>query len=563
MSTNPGGRMNARDAFHQWLTDRGISRMFGNPGSTELPMLVDWPKSVEYVLGLQESVVVAMADVYAQTTGMPALVNLHAAQGLGNAMGSLRTALHNHAPMVVTVGQEDTRHQILNPLLYGDMVSLGQPVVKWAYEVKEAADVVPALERAWHFAEAAPAGPVLLSIPMNLWDGPATKLPIRQSYTYTRTTVNPEFLSSVAEALSEATSPALVLGGGVARSDAFAEAVALAERLQCPVYGAPLAERMGFPNQHPLYEGMLQPVLPLILQTLGRYDVVVVIGAPVFLTYPYLPGPRGLPMQVYHIDDIDVNLSASLAQHTFQYPVKGAIAALANQVVEANHTRPNASAARRAQRKSAAIRSKQKLGAAFVLGTVSRMVAKDTVVIDEGISASPLVREYVNVFQSAQYFSASTGGLGWGIPAAIGAALARPGQKVVAIVGDGASLYGIQALWTLARLNLPVGVIVLNNQRYAILNGFGKMLYPSLESTIPGIELPGLNLVKIAEGFGVSASRIDTAAALESALESALNDGWRFDEGDAAGDAGAQSGQSAVKPFLLDVAVSSEDISLM
>lgn len=542
--------MNARDAFHQWLTDKQIRRMFGNPGSTELPMLVNWPKSVDYVLGLQESIVVAMADAYAQATGHCALVNLHAAQGLGNAIGSLRTALHNHAPLVVTVGQEDTRHQILEPLLYGDMVSLGKPVVKWAYEVKEAADLVPALERAWQLAEMAPAGPVLLSIPMNLWDQPATRLAIRQNHT--PVVAAPEYVMPVAQALSEAKAPALVLGGGVARSDAFEDAIALAERLQCPVYGAPLAERLGFPNQHPLYEGMLQPALPLILQTLAKHDVVVVIGAPAFMTYPYLPGPRSLPMQVYHIDDIDVHLSASLTQHTFQHPIKAAVAALADQVPAATDTRPNAAPARVAKRRSAALRAKQAMGTPYVLDTLSRMVPSDIVVIDEAVSASPLVREYLNVSGSAQYFSASTGGLGWGIPAAIGAALATPDQEVLAIVGDGASLYGIQALWTLARLNLPVGVIVLNNHRYSILNGFGRMLYPSLESTIPGIELPGIDLVKVSEGFGVPASHVGTPAELEAALASV----WITPEG-------GRSRRSAAQPFLLDVAVTSDAISLM
>ncbi len=551
MSMQEDQHISARDAFHQWLIDRRIQRMFGNPGSTELPMLINWPKSVEYVLGLQESIVVAMADAYAQATGQCALVNLHAAQGLGNAIGSLRTALYNHAPMVVTVGQEDTRHQIFEPLLYGDgdMVSLGKPVVKWSYEVKGAPDLVPALERAWQLAQLPPAGPVLLAIPMNIWDQSASLFAIRQSHT--PEIADPELVRPIVEALSKANAPALVLGGGVARSDAFDEAVHLAERLQCPVYGAPLAERMGFPNQHPLYEGMLAPALPLILQTLGKHDVVVVIGAPAFMTYPYLTGPRSLPMQVYHIDDIPVNLSASLAQHTFNYPIKPAISALASQVPATSQTRPDTTTARVAKRKSAASRSQQVMGVPYVLDTLSRMMPNDTVIIDEAISASSLVREYLNVHRRGQYFSASTGGLGWGIPAGIGAALANPGQHVLVVVGDGASLYGIQALWTLSRLNLPVGVIVLNNQKYAILNEFGKMLYPGLESTIPGLQLPGVDLVKLSEGFSISASDITTPEELEAGLNSVWN------KGDGIGVGSFSSG-----PFLFDVAVTSDAISL-
>lgn len=294
--------MNAREAFFAWLEARGVRHLFGNPGSTELPMLIGLPSPVRYVLGLQESVVVAMADAYAQASGMPAVVSLHAAPGLGNAIGALYTARKNRSPLVVVVGQQDTRHLLLEPLLAGDLAGMARPVVKWACEVAQPADVPAALEQAWHLAAAAPAGPVLLSVPANFWDAPADQVVLRRI----EPPGAPRGIDELAAALAEASSPALVLGAGVDRAGAraFESAVALAERLGADVYGEPIGPRIGFPTSHPLFRGMLLPAAPRLAQALARYDVVAVLGAPLFLTYPYLPGPLLPPgVRAYLVTD--------------------------------------------------------------------------------------------------------------------------------------------------------------------------------------------------------------------------------------------------------------------
>jgi benzoylformate decarboxylase len=277
--------MNIREATFEWMRARGIHHIFGNPGSTELPFLVNLPDSVRYVLALQESIAVAMADGYAQASGQPALINLHVAPGLGNAMGVLFTALKNRAPLIVTCGQQDTRHIFHEPLLSGDLVGMARPVTKWAYEVKHAADVPDALEQAYHLAMTPPRGPVFVSIPMNFWDAPAEPPRLKTLHTPDA----PQGLEAVAEALASAQKPALVYGAGVGGAGAVAEAVALAERLGCAVYHAPLNSRMGFPTSHPLYEGMLLPATPRLMQALSQHDFVLVVGAPVFLLYPYFP----------------------------------------------------------------------------------------------------------------------------------------------------------------------------------------------------------------------------------------------------------------------------------
>ncbi len=531
--------MNVREAFHQWLKNREVKMIFGNPGSTELPFLVEWPSDVQYVLGLQESIVVAMADGYAQASGCPAFVNLHAAQGLGNAIGAFRTARYNHSPMVVIVGQEDIRHHILEPLLYGDMTSLGKPVVKWAYEVKDSSEVVPAIERAFHLASLPPQGPVLLSVPMNLWDGPAKLVPTRE----VSTNFAPTQLAGLADALTNAAHPAIVVGAGAACSGAWEATMTLAERLQCPVFGAPLSSRMGFPNWHPLYAGMLQPVLPLIFQTLTRFDVVAVIGAPAFLTYPYLPGPQSLPKtRIYQVTDVPDDLAASLADFGYLGSIKESITQLLKAIPLRNPKPLSLSAARRAQRKSAAMRSRNQMGVPFVLDVLANHILNGTTtIVDEAASASPLVREYLPISQPSHYFTAATGGLGWGLPAAAGVALARPESPVLAVIGDGSSLYGIQALWTMAQHHLPVGIIILNNGQYGILENLGKMLYPGRETTIPGLRLPGVSLVDIAHGFGIFA----TSVKRPENLERELAEHWQNNA-----------------PFLLDITVEKENLSL-
>ena len=223
--------MNIREATFEWMRARGIRYIFGNPGSTELPFLVNLPDGVRYVLALQESIALAMADGYAQASGQPALVNLHVAPGLGNAMGVLFTALKNRAPLIVTCGQQDTRHIFHEPLLSGDLVGMARPVTKWAYEVKHAADVPDALEQAYHLAMTPPRGPVFVSIPMNFWDAPAEPPRLKTLHAPDA----PQGLEAVAEALTAAQKPALVCGAGVGGAGAVAEAVALAEKLGCAV----------------------------------------------------------------------------------------------------------------------------------------------------------------------------------------------------------------------------------------------------------------------------------------------------------------------------------------
>lgn len=513
--------MNIREATFEWMRARAIRHIFGNPGSTELPFLVSLPDGVRYVLGLQESIALAMADGYAQASGEPALVNLHVAPGLGNAMGVLFTALKNRAPLIVTCGQQDTRHIFHEPLLSGDLVSMARPVTKWAYEVKHAADVPDALEQAYHIALTPPRGPVFVSVPMNFWDAPAQPPRVKALHPPSA----PQELTPIVDALTAAHRPALVCGAGVGGANALHEAVALAEKVGCAVYHAPLNSRIGFPTKHPLYEGMLLPATPRLLQTLSQHDFVLVVGAPVFLLYPYFPGgmlPDGVRAML--ITDDPQDAARAPVERAFVGDIKQALAALAAQAPQRDYKMPSRTVDE-ARRRSEAARARSKMGAFFVLHTLAQHLPPNAVIVDEAVSSSLCLREFVRLGVENDYYTSASGGLGWAMPASVGIKMAQPDRPVVCVIGDGSVMYSVQALWSAREENAPVLFLVLNNGAYNILKSFTMAFYPGNEGNMQGLDVPHLDLVDIARGMGVHAERIATAEALEEALPRALASG--------------------------------------
>lgn len=513
--------MNVREAFFAWLRAREVTCLFGNPGSTEIPMLVGLPPDVRYVLGLQEAVVVAMADGYAQATGRPAVVSLHAAPGLGNAVGALFTARKNRSPLVVLAGQQDSRHLLQEPLLAADLVAMARPVVKWAAEVADPASVPAAIEQAWHHAMAAPPGPAFLSVPSNLWDMPAPgPAPLRRVETVA---VPPE-VSALVDALAGATRPALVVGAGVARGGPQAReaAVAVAELLGCDVYADPIGSRAGFPTDHPLFRGMLLPAAPRLAQALAGYDVVAVFGAPLFLTYPYLPGPVVPPgVRTYLVTDDPAEAARSAATVSLVADPGAVLGELARRL-PARAYPPPSRAAEDARLRADAARARRRMGVAYVLHTLGRLLPPDAVVVDEAISASPLLRQHVPVRQGGDYFTAASGGLGWALPAAVGIKMAWPDRPVVAVVGDGSFHYAPQALWTAARESVAVSVVVLDNGGYAILKSYAAAFYPTGADRVPGLDVPAPGIAEAARALGAVAERVEEPDALESTLARVL-----------------------------------------
>jgi benzoylformate decarboxylase len=535
--------MTAREAFHRWLEWRQVRRIFGNPGSTEVSMLVDLPSSVRFTLGLQEAVVVGMADGYAQATGGPALVELHAAPGLGNAIGALYTAWKNRTPLVVAVGQQDSRHLHREPLLAADLAAMARAAVKEVMEPTYAGDVPGAFERAWRLALAPPNGPVVVAVPSDFWDGPAETPEVAQVDGLGPPATGA--LDALVKRLRDAERPALVVGAAVDRAGAAELAVELAERLGAAVWSEPLGSRAAFPHEHPLYRGELAPAAPRIAQALLGRDFVLVIGAPVFRLYPYWPGPLVPPgTDLWLLTDEPPEVAPAAAHRILVGGIRASLEQLLHRLGEAQRAPHDLSPARplvdRAWQRAEAARLRERMGVPFVLEMLRTVLdgsqaggRERWVVVDEAVSASPLVRRWL-AGPPGSYLTAASGGLGWGLPAAVGVNLGRPDRRALVVVGDGALHYAPQALWTAAREGLALPVIVLNNGAYAILKSYTDAFYPGRVGATPGLDTPDLDPVRLAEALGAAGVRVQTSDELLPALVQATQ---------------------ATGPFVVDVAV--------
>jgi len=511
-----------RDVAFDVLRALEMTTVFGNPGSTELPFLRDYPADFTYVLGLQESVVMGMADGYAQARRAATLVNLHTSAGLGNAMGGIVTAYHNRTPLVVTAGQQDRRHSALEPLLTGRLVELARPYVKWSHEPARAEDVPAALARAYYTAMQEPWGPVFVSIPMDDWEVEAQPYPIDGRAVLGRAAPDPAALTRVAAALRESRRPAIVAGAGVDRAGAWDIVVTLAERTRAAVWADPIGSRAGFPQDHPLYRGHLAPAQALLAHQLADYDLVLVLGAPVFLYYPYVPGPVvGEGTRVIQVTDNP----EEAARAATGLSVVGNILLAARGLVD---LLPTTEADRPAPPPPPlpaypAPEATELLSVDYVAHTLAGLLPPDAVVVDESISSHAKLLRHVRVKRPGGYYIAASGGLGFAMPAAVGVKLAQPERPVVCTIGDGSSMYAIQALWSAAHYGAAVLYLVINNGQYAILKAFGDLL--GIPQGLPGLDLPGIDMVGLARGLGCAGETVTRSGDLADALRRGLDAG--------------------------------------
>ena len=501
-----------REVTIDLLRHFGMTTVFGNPGSTELPFLKDFPEDFRYVLGLQEASVLGMAEGYAQGTGNAALVNLHTAPGLGNAMGVMVTAYHNKTPLVVTAGQQDRRHVALEPLLSGKLVELARPYVKRSYEPLRAEDVPFEMQRAYHTAMQHPRGPVFLSIPMDDWDAEVEPPAVREvSY---RSAPAPEALRNIAEGLAGARSPALVVGPGVARTGTFDDVVALAEKLNAAVWQEPICALSGFPQNHRLFQGHLPAAQKAMAGKLSPHDVVLALGAPVFTYYPYVPGPvveEGT--RVFQItEDPEEAARAAVGE--------SAVGDLALGMRGLTELLPESARSAPPERGPAPDpEASEPMSVAYAMHAISEVLPEATVIADESTSSKGMLYEHIRVDEPDGHHTSAAGGLGYCLPASVGLKLALPDRTVVCVIGDGSSMYSIQALYTAAQYKVAVPIIVINNSGYSILKGFRDAI--GIED-VPGLDLPDLDIVGIARGFGCEGERVEKPEDLHAALERAL-----------------------------------------
>jgi benzoylformate decarboxylase len=539
--------MSGKQALMEQLVAEGVEYVFGNPGTTEqsfMDILQDYPQ-IQYVLALQEATALGMADAYAWASGRPAFVQLHVAPGLGNAMGMLYNAYCTGTPLVVYAGQQEARGVIQEILLAADLVSMARPVTKWSVEVQDAADIPTVLRRAFKAAAEPPRGPVFISIPLDVMDQTAEMTIAPATYSRSRMRPDPQAAAEAADVLAAARSPVIVCGDGVALSGALEEAVRLAELIGAQVYSSFSAE-LAFPTGHPLYQGLVNIIREAGLRTqLAAADVLLIIGTPAFRVVYSMPEPP-FPAQtkVIQIDanpwELAKNWPATLAIVADpQMALRDLLQMLPSKLSEAAH---QAAADRlRAARQQKELAQESFEAAArstwdAVPITVPRLMKgladclePGAVVYDEAITAAVHLGHYVKFNQPGTYFQAAGGGLGSGLPGALGVKLARPDSPVLAVVGDGAALYTIQALWTAAHHRIPVTYVICNNQSYRILK-LNMLEY--LGEAMVGREFIGMDLVdpvldfaQIAQAFGIRGQRVERPEELEPALRSAFRSG--------------------------------------
>ena len=507
-----------REVLFDLMRQLGMTKIFGNVGSTEEPMLKDFPSDFEYILALQESVAVAMADAYAQASGKCAHVNLHTAAGSGNGMGNIESAFYNRTPLIITAGQHMREMLIHEPYLTNKNPWVqAEPWVKWSYEPARAEDVPAAFLRAYATAIQAPAGPVYLSLPMDDMDRECPGLPYPRKIE-ARLSAGNDVLAPVAEALAESKTPVLVMGGAVDQCGGWYDAIALAEKLNAPVFSAPFEGRPGFPENHPLFRGGLLSGMSSVCKQLEGYDLVIVIGAPVFRYYPYAPGeplPKGTRL-IQLTDSAEEAARAVVGESILCDP--GRACATLVELLPATTRKAPTPVAPSPEPKVDKI-----ITADFVYYTVEKLRPKDSVITQESLSTLGQLRDRIRTTEPRSFFSMFSGVLGYGLPAAGGVAIAErevgSNRKVICIVGDGAAQYVIQSFWTAAQHKLPVFYIVMRNHAYNILKSFSEYL---VAPEVPGFDLPGIDSVLLAKGYGCDGAYVFDPSELEAAIRKGL-----------------------------------------
>jgi benzoylformate decarboxylase len=535
------------------LADAGVRYLFGNPGTTELPLmdaLCDEPR-IRYILGLQEVPVMAMADGYAMASRHVGVVNLHTACGLGHAMGILYNAYREGTPLLVTAGQQDRRLKFEEPILVGDMVSVTRPWTKWAAEVDRVEDLPSAVRRALQCALTPPTGPVFLSIPIDVQSElappaldttPAQPLDLR---------IRPpiDALRRAAEVLAAAANPGILAGGRVVEAGASDELARVAERLGAVVIAEPGTThgRLPLRSDHPLSAPGLPLWSPEVRQRLNEYDVLLVVGMDLLRLYVYHEPARPIPehIRLIHLDDDPWQMNKN-------YPVEVALvgdpkAGLAelDALVAQRQTAEQAEAARRRGKAQAeahagqadALRARAARERAVnpvtplaLMAALAQILPEDVAVVEEAVTTTSTYLERLGVLRNATgYFGHRGWALGWGLGCAIGAKLAWPERPVLALLGDGASMYGIQGLWTAAHERIPVTFVICNNAQYQILKvGARSMGLPhARQGEFIGLDItqPEIDYVALARSLGVAAVRLTEADAVAEAVAESFRAG--------------------------------------
>ena len=502
-----------KQATFNLLRAFGIKKVFGNPGSTELPFLSDWPDDIDYVLGLQEASVVGMADGYAQATRNAGFVNLHSAAGVGNALGNVYTAHRNQTPLVITAGQQARSILPLQAFLQAERASeFPRPYVKYSVEPARAEDVPAAIARAYYTAMQPPCGPTFVSVPIDDWTHPVRPIAARK----VSREIGPdgEAMKALVAALAASKRPALVVGPAVDRAEAVELMVKVAEKTKAAVWVSPFSARCSFPERHRQFAGFLHASPGQLSEAVRSYDLVVVIGAPVFTFH--VEGAASIfdgATPIFQITDDPTAAAVTPAGSSIIATMKPALSVLLELLPETKRALPEG------RKLPPAPVAADPIPVEFLMHSLSEALPDDAALVEEAPSHRPAMQKFLPMRGQDSFYTMASGGLGYSLPAAVGIALGRPARRTVCLIGDGSAMYSIQGLWTAVQCKLPLTVVVINNGGYGAMRSFSQVMQVR---NVPGLDLPDIDFVKIAEGLGCDAVRVDKSSELSGALKRSL-----------------------------------------
>lgn len=535
--------MRGRQVLMQTLVNHGVERIFGNPGTTESPLLdslLDYP-SLQYVVHLHEGVAVGAANFYAQASGKTAFVNLHVAPGLGNAIGMIYGALKANSPMVVTAGQQDTRLRLRDPVLGHDLAAMAAPVTKWSVQVERADELGPILQRAFKIANDAPAGPVFVALPIDVMEQETAIPPGKPATLYAASQPSPPALAALVDHLAAAKAPAIVAGDDVARTGSVAALANLAEKLGAAVWFEGLRARNSFPTDHPAYRGTLAFDAPGVAKQFASNDLVLMVGGPFFEEVWYAPGspfPPGCkvlqieaaPQRLAYNFAVDVGVLADVGETLAALDSELAqVEGAARRNAELKAQKEADEAAQKARVEKAWLRSPTSM--ARCMAEIKAGAPENVIVVDETITANLDLFKTFTFRGQADYFSGRGGGIGQGVAGALGVAVAEPARPILCVSGDGSSMYSIQALWTAAHHDLPIVFVILANREYRVLkhNIDAYRMRFDVKSNKPYAHMdltgPVLGFVDLAKGMGIAGTHVAKADDIKPAVAAAFGSG--------------------------------------
>ena len=542
--------LSGKQAFLQILKQEGVECMFGNPGTTELPLMDGLAREpgIRYVLALQESVAIAMADGYAHASGKLAAVNVHTSPGLGNAMGMLYDARMSGAPMLLTAGQHDQAMNLTEPILWSDLPPVARPFVKWSHEITRLEDLPRAVRRAVKTAHAHPSGPVFISLPVDVLNAERELDLLASTRIAPRIRGDAGAIEAAADLLARAKRPVIVAGDAVTQGDALAEMAEVAELLGAPVYGECVPSTCSFPFTHPLYAGPFPRLGPPIRNMLMGHDLLFSVGGDLFtLSLPSDVEPMPEGMTVVHMDTDPWQLGKN---YPAQVAILGDPKATLPDLAEALRKRLGAgtrkeraakiaelSAAHGAATEKLRAKARAEVGASPIsplalVGAVADVVPDDAIIVDESISSSHGVRNLFRAQDQRSFYGLRGGGIGWGLPATLGVKLAQPGRPVVGLIGDGSAMYTIQALWTAAHESIPCVYIIFNNASYRILKQRTLALkgFSAEDDQYVGMDLvnPRIDYVGMAKALGVPGELVEKGVEVGAAVKRGLASGGPY-----------------------------------